>query len=266
MIEWTLMDKKDINDKSKADVFANALAVIQLTWFLMHCIARFVEHLRLTELEVITISFAFLNIIIYGFWWHKPTRVDRPIVIINFPDDQKLEYSPNPNPNPCPSPNTGGRDDEQFWLIGLFDGLVNFTFRSRAYNPASKEVPMLWAGESIRDSRSAYAITSVLAIVYGAIHFIAWNYPVPSHHEALLWKISSVILVVSPFFYLATFSTILWKCPKYLKIIVEGATAMMIPIYFFGRISSLGLALMSLRALPDSAFQTSTWLTAFLHI
>ncbi|KAJ3561193.1 hypothetical protein NP233_g10343 [Leucocoprinus birnbaumii] len=65
----------EINDKSKGDFFTKLVVVIQTTWFIVQCVARWVQHLHVTELEIITLAFAILNIITYILWWNKPQNM-----------------------------------------------------------------------------------------------------------------------------------------------------------------------------------------------
>ncbi|KAF9484227.1 hypothetical protein BDN70DRAFT_950675 [Pholiota conissans] len=73
--------EEDIQDRSKGDAISKAFIVVQTTWFIVHCIARWIEKLPLTELEVVTLGFALLNGITYALWWFKPQNVVRPIFL-----------------------------------------------------------------------------------------------------------------------------------------------------------------------------------------
>ncbi|KAF8647249.1 hypothetical protein AX16_006827, partial [Volvariella volvacea WC 439] len=71
--------EKEIRDHGKGDVLAKAIVVIQTTWFVAQCIARHTQGLVLTEIELVTLAFAALNVITYGLWWDKPLNVEYPI-------------------------------------------------------------------------------------------------------------------------------------------------------------------------------------------
>ena len=58
---------------------SKAIAILQSIWFIVQCIARGVEGLALTELELITLALASLNGLTYYFWWDKPLGVMEPI-------------------------------------------------------------------------------------------------------------------------------------------------------------------------------------------
>ncbi|KAG6816841.1 hypothetical protein H0H87_002490 [Tephrocybe sp. NHM501043] len=75
------VSEEDILDRSKGDILAKSLVLIQVTWFIIQIMARAEQHLAITELEVVTLAFAVLNFITYFCWWNKPLDVNRPIKI-----------------------------------------------------------------------------------------------------------------------------------------------------------------------------------------
>jgi hypothetical protein len=77
-IDFPCITEDEILDKSKGDMLSKGLVVIQTGWFILQCIARRIEHLPLTELELVTLAFAALNFVTYGLWWNKPLNVQCP--------------------------------------------------------------------------------------------------------------------------------------------------------------------------------------------
>jgi hypothetical protein len=67
-----LISSKDIEDKSKGDAISKLFVVVQTSWFIVQCLARWTAHLPVTELEVVTLAYAVQNIFIYVIWWNKP--------------------------------------------------------------------------------------------------------------------------------------------------------------------------------------------------
>ncbi|KAF8641281.1 hypothetical protein AX16_010060 [Volvariella volvacea WC 439] len=78
-IKIPCIPEKEIMDHGKGDLLAKAVVVVQTTWFVAQCIARCVEGLVLTEIELVTLAFATLNVITYALWWHKPLNIGYPI-------------------------------------------------------------------------------------------------------------------------------------------------------------------------------------------
>ncbi|KAH9953839.1 hypothetical protein BC827DRAFT_1145267 [Russula dissimulans] len=73
--DFPRMSKTEIEDKSKGDFISKALVVLQTGWFVVQCIARAGRGLPITELELVTVAFAALNLAIYLLWWDKPLNV-----------------------------------------------------------------------------------------------------------------------------------------------------------------------------------------------
>jgi hypothetical protein len=71
--------EKEIRDKGRGDGLSKGLVLIQTLWFILQCIARKVEHLPITELELVTLAFAALNFVTYSVWWYKPQNVECPV-------------------------------------------------------------------------------------------------------------------------------------------------------------------------------------------
>ncbi|KDQ49521.1 hypothetical protein JAAARDRAFT_200800 [Jaapia argillacea MUCL 33604] len=53
--EFPRIKESDIQDKSKLDALSKALIVVQTTWFILQCVARVLEQLPVTELEIATL-------------------------------------------------------------------------------------------------------------------------------------------------------------------------------------------------------------------
>ncbi|KAF8173471.1 hypothetical protein BJ912DRAFT_1147789 [Pholiota molesta] len=79
VIDPPRITEEDIQDRSKGDAISKTLIVLQTTWFVVQCVARWSQRLPVTELEVVTLGFAMLNGITYGLWWDKPQNVGRPV-------------------------------------------------------------------------------------------------------------------------------------------------------------------------------------------
>ncbi|KAM7182635.1 hypothetical protein V8F33_014153 [Rhypophila sp. PSN 637] len=98
--------KEEIWDKSKADVFAKGLALLQSAWIFMMAIARTAQGLPLTPIELFTLAFVISTVMSYFFWWRKPQNVGTPTKLwcettmarvradAGYSDDQPYEDTP----------------------------------------------------------------------------------------------------------------------------------------------------------------------------
>ncbi|KAF9478658.1 hypothetical protein BDN70DRAFT_835642 [Pholiota conissans] len=85
----------EIQDRSKGDFIGKGLLVLQTTWFILQCIARWVQKLPLSELEVVTLGYALLNGITYTLWWHKPQDAGKAFRVIKKKNTEKCGDEPS---------------------------------------------------------------------------------------------------------------------------------------------------------------------------
>ncbi|KAF5356584.1 hypothetical protein D9758_008199 [Tetrapyrgos nigripes] len=85
-ISLPTISEKEIQDRSKGDALSKTLILFQTTWFLVQVLARVVLRLPITELELITVAFASLNVLAYAFWYNKPLNVDCAIPVLLLDD------------------------------------------------------------------------------------------------------------------------------------------------------------------------------------
>jgi len=78
-IEFPTVTVEEIEDRSKADGFSKTIAFGQTLWFVAQCFARRAQHLDLTLVELLTLSLAVLNGLMYFLWWNKSLDVRCPI-------------------------------------------------------------------------------------------------------------------------------------------------------------------------------------------
>ncbi|KAG2098747.1 uncharacterized protein F5147DRAFT_815703 [Suillus discolor] len=77
-VEMPIIVEADIEDRSKGDALSKGIAILQLAWFVLQLVARYIQNLPVTLLELDTLAVAALTSIAYGFWWKKPKDVGRP--------------------------------------------------------------------------------------------------------------------------------------------------------------------------------------------
>jgi hypothetical protein len=75
---------EEINDKSKSDSFARAISVCQIAWTTVQIIARAIQHVAISQLEVAVVGFSVCAIVIYGLNWQKPKRVEVPYTLLQY--------------------------------------------------------------------------------------------------------------------------------------------------------------------------------------
>jgi hypothetical protein len=108
-IEFPTVSVAEIEDRSKGDGFSKTIAVGQTLWFIVQCLARRAQHLDVTLIELLTLSLAVLNGVMYFLWWHKPLDVRCPVRVhlLDKPDEPKecSELKESDEPAECNEPN-----------------------------------------------------------------------------------------------------------------------------------------------------------------
>ncbi|KAJ8080762.1 hypothetical protein PM082_017596 [Marasmius tenuissimus] len=89
--KWVTITEKEIESFGHTDLLAKTIAIFQTLYFIINCTARGVNGLAITELEILTLGFAALNLVSYSFWWHKPSGVRFPLRIMDRPESISLE-------------------------------------------------------------------------------------------------------------------------------------------------------------------------------
>jgi len=99
-VDMPVIAEVDIEDRSKGDALSKGIAILQLAWFILHLLARYIQKLPITLLEIDTLAVASLTCIAYALWWKKPKDIRRPYPINwkatgSVPRNLKYEYVVN---------------------------------------------------------------------------------------------------------------------------------------------------------------------------
>ncbi|KAJ7701025.1 hypothetical protein B0H16DRAFT_1902842 [Mycena metata] len=270
--------KADIEDKSKGDTLSKGVAIAQGLWFVTQCLARVSQHLPLTELEVATLAFAVLSVIIRLLWLHKPLDVQQPIVIAR----SEVEIDPLQEEDTTPPSDSVTLIDKIFSGISdiyqEYSPLSSTSFPSfyisgiyQEYSPlSSTSVPSFYSIElDAKDTYRFLAFAGVCGIgsTFGSIHCAAWNALFPSMAEMWIWRISSVFIAAYPALTMLFAAINVWA--PYNNITVAVLWSFMVAgfvVYPFFRLFLIILSFTTLRALPPSAFVDVNWSNYIPHL
>ncbi|KAK7030846.1 hypothetical protein VNI00_013954 [Paramarasmius palmivorus] len=188
------------------DALSKLIAVFQTSWFIIQCIARPLEHLALTQIEVITLAFAVLNFITYYLWWNKPLRVRYPVRIVM----AGLQPSNDAPPRKhflkvlfkviC----SGLRSlrPARWYTLPLvpIHLLVLFFYKvlDIVVGTDSDDSAKLFSSRLRKDPPQLYIAVYLIAFVFGAIHCIPWFFTFPTPVEQTLWRISALLVTFLP--------------------------------------------------------------------
>ena len=253
--------KAEIEDKGKSDWLAKSLVLLQTSWFVMQCIARAIEHLPVTHLEIVTLAYSAMNFVIYIFWWNKPLNVNWPIRV--FRKSESMMTQPQVN-EPIPEARRLTWEAIQNSLVSIAKFIIGSQDEDVDLSRKDR-VPKFWANTTDDDDLAADIIMLGVGVCFGAIHCIAWIFSLPTHTELLIWRISSVAITAVPIYIPVTL--LLGYCQG----MEYGGTAIIstVPpgiLYILARAVTLVLAFISLRDLPPGAYETVHWTTFIPHV
>lgn len=225
-------------DKSKADTVVKGIACVQATWLVLQCIARGVQGLSLSTLEVVTMAYVLCTLATYCCWWSKPLDVMVPIQVGTLDRVEKRR----------------DRISNKKVFITLDDSLEEF----EGYRG-----PLL---ENVAPLGGVAA-----GILFGCLHCIAWDFYFPSDTERMLWRLSSIMMIVF--------------VPAYISLVVfismtDGSVgracgsdcmfgwvlALGVLVYVPTRVFLVVEPFTALRSVPGDVYQTVEWTGFIPHI
>ncbi|KAI0062775.1 hypothetical protein BV25DRAFT_1915899 [Artomyces pyxidatus] len=239
----------EIRGWSQGDALSKGLAIVQTLWFVVQCVARRVEDLPITQLEVMTLAYTTITVVMYIAWWSKPQNVGGPV---------RVAVKTFPEPKPL-------REFSWYWRVfyiisGAHDVLIDLTDE-----PC---VPTFYGGCTYGgNGADADIVALAVAMVFGAVHCAAWNYAFPSHVEGLIWRVSSSAIVALPGTMLLIILP-LWGLEGYTGVLQRILLPLFIisgPIYIAARMFLLALSFTTLRSLPYKAYQAVQWTLLIPH-
>ncbi|KIJ14010.1 hypothetical protein PAXINDRAFT_100365 [Paxillus involutus ATCC 200175] len=240
---WKFVNPKiteeQIRDRSKSDALGNAILVVQLSWFILQVIARAVNHVAITLVEIDTLALAALSLPLFFFWWSKPMAAACPHIFYKQTSSSVDDNKQNPSVEP----------DHTFSV-------------SRSKTEWFSEI-VLGGGDN--SDENVVFVGLIVWMIFGALHTIAWDFQFPSQTEKTMWRVASLTLIGAPsIFFLAFFLDKIEavKLPGTLMNVIAGATLCI------GVVARLLLVLMlaSLRDLPPSAHDTVSWTVYVPHL
>lgn len=237
----------ELSNQSKGDVLSKGVAVLQTVWFVVQCIARLAEHLPLTNLEVMTLAYTVMTMVMYIAWWNKPLNVSCAIRVPGARIEGKATHEPI-------------WVTIYFYVIGGQDENVDLDYLQR--------VPTFWAGKTKENETYITDIIALLvAMAFGAVHCLAWAYAFPSPGELLLWRASAIAIIAIPAGLLIGLAFLLGDRDSIAgAVILVPLSFIGAPVYICARAILLVLSFTTLKSLSYQVYQTVQWTGFIPHI
>ncbi|KAK2754576.1 hypothetical protein FQN54_006977 [Arachnomyces sp. PD_36] len=202
-VEYPEIAKDVLSEKNKVDGLSRAITLIQGLWFTITSVARVIQHLEITTLELTTLSFIFCMLVTSYCWRHKPGDVERPIILktntsiadilIKAGDAARIPYRRTPL-------DFVNREE---WCISLLWAYyvqilrsMNLSFCSRTIKgrPLNRMPSINWPPLTL----SATLWYGLVTLIYSSIFLLAWNLQFPTATEKLLWHIAAIVTIAFP--------------------------------------------------------------------
>lgn len=272
-----------IEGVSKISGLTKCVAIIGLGGFILTCILRMAEKLPMANFEIMAFAHSLIAIFTFWPWWAKPMNVDCPERVSTAVIEMNRQLACTHRPDVIRVP--GFYRTFPAWqmiyahIFGNQDSLYDLRYLAG--------VPTFWSGDPanifVRPSlsgprpegpRDAYYIANLIGLpvitLFGLIHCIAWNSPLNTQSEQLLWRgaaatVAAVPLVVIVSFWL-TIIPILLSNNKWPTYILAAGSIPTVAVYIVARILLLVLSCISLRQLPIEVYDTGNlpdWLSLF---
>ena len=262
--------KKEICDKSKADIFAKIVASFQAGWLVAQVIARGIQHLPVTLLELSTVALITCTGAALYFWFNKPLNVETPTnlqlessvaeILVRAGEAAKAPFRDTP---------------------------LDF-IEPNIYTSSQMPLASCWGVQerplpripNDRDSRlhnlRIVLIVAIPTASFSLLHLIGWNFAFPTREEQLLWRWTCISMgIVLGIGCLAEAMSIVLdgyttssltnlggyklRWPSNLLFFVPGF------LYFSARLIVIVEVVISLRRLPHDCFEVVQWSQLLPH-
>ncbi|KAF8171311.1 hypothetical protein BJ912DRAFT_911624 [Pholiota molesta] len=284
MIDPPRITAEDINDRSKGNAISKAFVILQTTWFIAQCLARWSNRLAVTELEVVTLAFATLNGITYGLWWYKPQNVGRPVFLES--KKPRASYRDSSSSSTIPRHAKESRlrlllrqdikdlaQSAPWMLLGriprrilraLITPMTSLVGNTpSAVRDSDLRVAMFHAAFTDADGQTIVAFTAIGAL-FGIVHLIpSWFLDYSSRQEMWLWRASAIVVTALPIF-VSVMTRLATQIDDFQIFFLFMFIA--VPFYVCSRIALLTIPLISLHSLTPTALQTVDWTTFIPHL
>lgn len=273
VINFPDITKAMIDDRSKSDNIAKLLTILQTTWFVVQCIARGVQRLGLTPLELSTVAFIVCTLATNILWWSKPKDIFIPIIIsedLSLEDliGRELAYSWKFSP-------LEKYDSLRPSLTADVLPLLPWMKASKPSNDHQEEQKTRFRNDRLPPEQRDWWLTGFLTIAsvsFGVVYVSGWKIDFPTTAELLIWRVGIAgVLSTTVSFWAVDFGMELYYAAlhKPMQPITAyriALCAVIAVVYITCRLYIITEVFVSLRSLPAAAYASINWTDLFPHI
>ncbi|PMD12848.1 hypothetical protein NA56DRAFT_652206 [Hyaloscypha hepaticicola] len=276
-----------VDDKSNANSLAKGLIAWQALWMIVQVIGRQAEHPRLpvTLLELHTCLHTFCAFAMYITWWDKPVDIEVPTEIrlttsqINFlrkgaslSDDQTNPFRAPPNDKNEESPT-----DIASAFLTSRSGIGKLMYhRLCGHRNLRKEYFSIIGDAYIRLWKVRRAVwkegllISLVGLIFGGVHLVAWHASFPTYVERILWQIAAAVTATAwSGFVLSLWLSVFVEERREDSRLFSRACGVFLGVGIFPvmlvRVYLLVESFASLRRLPYGSYELNIWSNVWPH-
>lgn len=223
------ISEDSITDRAESSGLSKALLVIQIGWFCTNCVARLIQRLPLSLLEVSTISHAICTFLTYFAWWSKPLNIAEgttmrgtealEVYALLMCSAEEYSEALRIAQRMAAGDRTLVRRktvrNSRMPKISIHKEKTILAANAlRHLLPVPKAPPQtpfrnhhgMSAPGSIRSKAHPNALYDYIAIalspvLYGLVHFLVWSHNFPTPLEHLFWRASTIVVTFSGLFW-----------------------------------------------------------------
>jgi len=206
-----------ILDRAASSSLSKALLIVQVAWFCTNCASRLSQGLPLSLLEVSTAAHASCTLLTYFVWWSKPVNVAAPTLmrekearevyaLLKCSDgeyDEALEMARKRAAGGS-SALTGHHESAK---VALAANALHHLLPTAEKPPTQHRfrtsdkvlLPGRLTNKSSNEIFTMSITTAISPMLYGLVHFLAWNDNFPTPLERVFWRASSFVVTCSGF-------------------------------------------------------------------
>ena len=245
-IPLDLPPEEEIMDRSKSDLLAKTITLLQICYFVLAVLIRAGRRLPISELELGTVAFVVPSALTYLGTFEKPKSPETAIVLSNLASASLVERV------------------RQYAKDSHSQRLFSMTQRFVADGRALRNDLLLGA----HGARVVVLASIVAIILFSSIHVAGWNLSFASIVDMWLWRAASIATTAAPMPLAFCYFGILF-IPGFSEGINDGlvGAAVLLPlvVYILGRLILIVEMFRGLGYLPPEAF-AATWTANIPHI
>ncbi len=275
-VDFPVLSKDEIWDKSKADLFMKIIASLQVLWLVTQVLSRAIQKLPVTPIELATLATSFYALTTLGFWIRKPLNIKTPMLLpLNITVADVVREA--------------GEITEEPYKDSPFNFMEARTYMSSKWSKTLREQTIRWGLQSRpieripndRDPQLSnlwqHFILGVSTAIFASIHLLGWNLSFATHAERLCWRVNCLTMWCLLAVY-GTTEIVLCYREKFRNMGLDtgGGYKLRWPaclwfflpagLYALTRITVFVEVVLSFRSLPAGAFTTPCWSAAIPHI